>query len=85
MNGENNRRELRSYHAENSRGRVGDEAKQIRSDTLSELDQPKSPIHLIKIVSNSQPIAAHAVPRASQKTRVPKWYLVPSTLNLSMN
>jgi hypothetical protein len=45
----------------NSRGRVGDDAKQIRSEALSELDQPKSPIHLITIVSNSQPIAAHAV------------------------
>jgi len=69
----------------NTRGRAGDDAQQIRSEALSKLHQPKSPIHLIKIVSNSQPIAAHAVPRASQKTRMPNWYLVPSALNLSMN
>ena len=53
-------------------------------EALSELDPLRSPIHLIKIVSNSQPIAAHAVPRTSQKTRIPNWYLVPSALNLSM-
>jgi hypothetical protein len=41
--------------------------------------------YLIKIVSNSQPNAAHVVARTSQKTRMPNWYLLASALNLSIN
>jgi hypothetical protein len=37
-------------------------------------------IHLIKIVSNTQPTAAHATLRMSKRTRMPNWYLGSSAL-----
>ena len=40
------------------------------------LARPESLIHLTKIVSNTEPIAAHAATRMSQRTRMPNWYLV---------
>ena len=44
--------------------------------TTVSLSRPESLIHLTKIVSNTQPTAAHAVPRTSQKKRTANWYLV---------
>ena len=40
------------------------------------LSGPESLIHLTKIVSNTQPTAAHAATRMCQRTRMPNWYLV---------
>ena len=43
--------------------------------TTVSLSRPESLIHLTKIVSNTQPTAAHAVPRTSQKKRSTNRYL----------
>ena len=44
--------------------------------TTVSLSRPESLIYLTKIISNSQPAAAHAVPRTSQKKRSVNRYLL---------
>jgi hypothetical protein len=48
----------------------------IAPSILSNEASPESLIHLTKIVSNTQPTAAHAAKRMCQRTRMPNWYLV---------